>query len=379
MCAQRRAERGSNELKSLTDELQRHTPLGRPLAITVIVVALFLIAWLASRVAARIAAWYVDRNERRRWHAAKDLETGVIMGIRQRETAISLIKTSVRYLAFALALVLSIVTLSGAQRLQTVVGASFLAIVIAFAAQRFLMDVIAGLLMFFEGWFRIGDTVAIDALHVQGIVESVSLRSITLRSITGEILHVPNSQVVALRVIPRGFREVEIEFFTNELEPGRALVEQIARIVPVGPTRFLRRPSVTESELLDENLSRITARCAVAVGREWLAEDLLPQLIKERAGPRAPPDRADHHLRRRSGPAELHAGDRDRAKAAAREQTPNTATGRQPSGSRQQGILASLLLGMSGLGPPCRLAGGSAATRQLRRRAPAGGSGSARR
>jgi hypothetical protein len=270
-------------LKSLTDELEKHTPLGRPLAIAVIVLALFLIAWFASRVAARLAASYIDRSERRRWGAAKDLETGVIMGIRQRETAISLIKTSVRYLAFAIALVLSIVTLSGAQRLQTVVGASFLAIVIAFAAQRFLMDVVAGLLMFFEGWFRIGDTVAIDALHVQGIVEGVSLRSITLRSITGEILHVPNSQVVALRVIPRGYREVEIEFFTNELEPGRELIEQIARIVPVGPTRFLRRPDVTESEVLDDDLSRITARCSVAVGREWLAEDLLPKLITQRA------------------------------------------------------------------------------------------------
>ena len=272
-------------MKSLTDALEKHTPLGRPLAVVVIVVALFLIAWLASRLAALLAASYVDRSERRRWSAAKDLETGVIMGIRQRETAISMIKTSVRYLAFAIALVLSIVELSGAQRLQTVVGASFLAIVVAFAAQRFLMDVIAGLLMFFEGWFRIGDTVAIDALHVQGIVEAVSLRSITLRSITGEILHVPNSQVVALRVIPRGYREVEIEFFTNELEPGRALIEEIARIVPVGPTRFLRRPEVTESEALDDDLSRITARCSVAVGREWLAEDLLPELIKERAAP----------------------------------------------------------------------------------------------
>ena len=250
-----------------------------------IVLALFAVAWIASRLAARLAASYVDRSERRRWGTGKDLETGVIMSIRQRETAISLIETSVRYLAFAIALVLSIVTVSGAQRLQTVVGASFLAIVIAFAAQRFLMDVIAGLLMFFEGWFRIGDTVAVDALHVQGIVESVSPRSITLRSITGEILHVPNSQVVALRVIPRGYREVEIEFFTSELEAGRALIEQIARIVPAGPTRFLRRPEVTETEVLDEALNRITARCAVAVGREWLAEDLLPNLIKERATP----------------------------------------------------------------------------------------------
>jgi small-conductance mechanosensitive channel len=280
---QRLFERRRTPLKTLTHVLERHTPLGRPLSILVIVVALFVIAWIAGRLAARLAASYVDRSERRRWGAAKDLETGVIMGLRQRETAISLIQTSVRYLAFGIALVLSIVTLSGAQRIQTVVGASFLAIVVAFAAQRFLTDVIAGLLMFFEGWFRIGDTVAIDALQVQGIVESVSPRSITLRSITGEILHVPNSQVVAMRVIPRGYREVEIEFFTSELEAGRALIEQIARVVPVGPTRFLRRPGVTETEELDDDLFRITARCAVAVGREWLAEDLLPSLIKERA------------------------------------------------------------------------------------------------
>src|SRR6185437_9552139 len=123
-------------------------------------------------------------------------------------------------------LVLSVATLAGAERVQTVVGASFLAIVIGFAAQRFLMDVIAGLLMFFEGWFRIGDTVAIDVYKVQGVVEDVSLRSLTIRSITGEILHVPNSQVVALRVIPRGFRVVEFEFFTTSLDGGRRLGEE---------------------------------------------------------------------------------------------------------------------------------------------------------
>jgi hypothetical protein len=248
----------------------------------VIIVALFLLAWIVSRLASRLAVSFVDRSERRR-SVTNDSDTGVITGIRQRETAISLIETTVRYLAFAVALLLSIIVLSGAQRVQTIAGASFIAIVIAFAAQRFLTDVIAGLLMFFEGWFQIGDTVAIDAWKVQGVVESVSLRSLTLRSITGEIMHVPNSQVVALRVIPRGYREVEIQFFTSALEPGRALIEQIARIVPVGPTRFIRRPAVTDSETLDDDLYSITARCAVAVGREWLAEDFLPKLIKERA------------------------------------------------------------------------------------------------
>jgi Mechanosensitive ion channel, beta-domain len=259
-----------------------HTPVGRPVAILIVIAGLFVLAWLVSMIALRVATFYVDRSERRRSDNGVS-DTGVIAGLRQRETAIALIQTSIRYLAFALALVLSLATIAGAQRLQTVVGASFLAIVIGFAAQRFLMDVIAGLLMFFEGWFRIGDTVAIDVLKAQGVVESVSLRSLTIRSITGEILHVPNSQVSALRVIPRGYRDVEVEFFTSALEPGRALVEHIAQIVPVGMTRFVQRPYLVDAEELDEDLYRITAHCAVAVGREWLADDFLPELIRERA------------------------------------------------------------------------------------------------
>ncbi len=266
-------------VNSLVNSLSRDTSLGRPLATFAVIVGLFVLAWVLSRIGSWIAAWLVDRGERR---ALRSDPTG-ISGMRQRETAISLVSTTIRYSAYALAFVLSLATLAGAQRLQTVAGASFLAIVIGFAAQRFLTDVIAGLLMFFEGWFRIGDTVAVDAWKAQGVVESVSLRSLTLRSITGEIFHIPNSQVNALRLIPRGYRDVEIEFFTTELEAGRELVEHVARIVPSGTTRFVRRPEVVDTERLDDDLFRITANCAVAVGREWLADDLLPSLIKQRA------------------------------------------------------------------------------------------------
>jgi small-conductance mechanosensitive channel len=270
-------------MAGLIDAIDRHTGVGKPLSTIFVVFALFLVAWLVSLLASRIAAAYVDRTERRRAASAGEADTGVITGIRQRETATSLIATTIRYAAYALALALALVALSGGHRLQTVLGASFLAIIVGFAAQRFLTDVIAGLLMFFEGWFRIGDTVAIDPWNAQGVVEAVSLRALTIRTITGEILHVPNSQVVTLRVFPRGYHEVELELFTSALVPGRALVEEVARIVPAGPTRFVRRPAVGDTEQLDDDLYRITARCAVSVGREWLAQDLLPSLIKERA------------------------------------------------------------------------------------------------
>lgn len=269
-------------MNSLIELIERHAPALGPVARIAAIALLFGVAWVVSRMAGRVGAYVADRSERRR--ARDDLsDTSVIQGLKQRETAISLVQTSVTYLAFLVALMVSIVTLLGGRRIETVVGASFLAVVLAFAAQRFLTDVIAGLLIFFEGWFRVGDTVRIEPWGVEGIVEKVSLRSTTIRGLGGEIQHVQNSEVKATRVIPRGYREYELELFASELQGAQELLEDVARIVPAGVAHFVRRPRIEETEALDEDLVRIRVRAAVAAGREWLADDLLPELLKERA------------------------------------------------------------------------------------------------
>jgi hypothetical protein len=270
-------------VNDLVQKLNDSTPLAPPVGKLVFVAGFFLLAWLLSKVAGRAAAWAVDRGERKRSDGHGPMDTGLITSLKQRETAISLVATTARYLFYGIALLLAIAVLTGARRVETIVGASFLAIIIGFAAQRFLMDVVSGLLIFFERWFRVGDTVAIDPWGAEGIVEEFSLRSVKIRSATGEVIHVANSEVKAARVIPRGYRELEIEVFVNDRERGRDLVEGVVRVLPVGPTHFVRRPAIEEIERLDDELFRIRAHAAVASGREWLAEELLPNLVKERA------------------------------------------------------------------------------------------------
>ena len=198
--------------------------------------------------------------------------------VQQRETAASLTQTSVRYLAFGLAIVLSVLVLAGARRIDTIIGG--LAILLGFAIQR--------------------DMVSIEPWGLQGVVEEVSLRSVKLRSVHGEVIHVQNSQVLAARLIPHGLRELEIELFVSDLEAGERLVERLSVIVPVGPTQFIRAPQVVETEKLDENLYSVGTTLYAdeagswndlhdhrvgrgrAPGRDWLAEDLLPKLARER-------------------------------------------------------------------------------------------------
>lgn len=258
-------------------------PLPHPLSVIVVIAGLFIAAVVVSRIAGLLAGRLVARRALPR-EGDSEPSTLALARLRRRETAASLTQTTVRYLAFTLAIVLSIVALSGGRRAETLAGGAFLAIVLGFAVQRVLADFIAGLLMFFEDWFEVGDTLTVEPWGLSGVVEEVSLRSLTLRSLSGEVIRVQNSQVLATRMVPHGVRELEIELFVSDAARGRQLVERLGRIVPAGPTQFVRPPSVVETEELGDSLFRITATAAVAPGREWLAEDLLPKLAHERGG-----------------------------------------------------------------------------------------------
>ena len=182
-----------------------------------------------------------------------------------------------------LALVFSFVQISGFSRVTALAGASLIVVLIGFAGQRFLTDILAGFLMFFEGWFSVGDTVIIEPWKLEGVVEELSLRSTTLRAVNGDSVRVHNSQVLAARVLPRGVRELDVELFVTDEAEGRTLIEEVARIVPTGPLHFIRRPWVAETDRLDDDLYRIKARTTIAPGREWLAREFLPDIMKERA------------------------------------------------------------------------------------------------
>lgn len=252
------------------------------------VVVPFAVAWLVSRASGRLAEWIVRRTEDRRLGGDGTVDTGVIAGLNRRETAISLVRTTVRYVAYGTALLVAL-GLWGSNNthsafgITAIAGASLLILVIGFAAQRFLTDILAGFFMFFEGWFAVGDNITIEPLKLQGIVDEVGLRSTRLRAVTGEVIRVHNSQVLATRVQPRGARDMAIEFFVNDEQAGRDLVAEVAQIVPTAPTRFVTPPHVDEVERLDDDLIRIHATARVAHGREWLAETFLPDLLKERA------------------------------------------------------------------------------------------------
>jgi small conductance mechanosensitive channel len=248
-----------------------------------IIVLFFAAAGLVARIAAFVALKVLVWNDRR--VARTDLTQGGRMrGLKRRETQVSIIRAGVTYLGFGTALVLSAGQLiGGVDQLTALAGASFLLILIGFAIQRVLMDIIAGLAMFIERWYSVGDTIHIPMHDLQGIVEDVSLRHTRLRTLDGEVIHIHNSQIPSVRVLPSGVKELQLEVFVTDRERGVAMVEAVAGILPEGPTTFVRRPRIDRVDELGETLVRISARAAVAPGREWLVDGFFADLIRERA------------------------------------------------------------------------------------------------
>ena len=247
------------------------------------IVLLFAAAWAVSRLSALIARRGLTWYDRRHHAPTGDLRAKIIE-LKRRETTVGVIRTGIAYIAFALALVFAAAQLTGGlDRLSTIAGASFVLILVAFSAQRVLVDIIAGFSMFTEKWYSVGDTIAIPTMELQGIVEEVSLRRTKLRSLDGEVINIHNSQIPAVRVLPGGLKEFDIELVASNREAAEVLIEHVSSILPVGPTTFVQRPVIHEVDELAPGLVRLRMRTAVAPGREWLVHGFYNDLLKERA------------------------------------------------------------------------------------------------
>ena len=88
--------------------------------------------------------------------------------------------------------------------------------------------------------------------------------------------------IQSVRVLPRGVREVSIELVVRDEAEGRRLVENAARVMPVGPTQFIRPPWIESSSRLDDDLVLIRGSCRRRAG---------PRMARERL-PRGRPARA---------------------------------------------------------------------------------------
>jgi small conductance mechanosensitive channel len=241
------------------------------------------LAWGAAAILLATALGRVLKWVGARLDARPPGEERELARLRRRETILVLVATAIPYAtAIVVAIILASFFLPTA---ATLGGSAFLGVVVAFAAQRFLMDVVAGGLIAFERWYGVGDFLMVEPSKAAGLVEQFGLRTTVIRSFNGDLAYVPNSQIITAFRSPRGYRRYTIEILTGDPESAKQALDGIGRSAPQGEARFLRPPRVVEERELGEGVWLVRGRADVPPTMEWLAEGLLARRLTSQLAP----------------------------------------------------------------------------------------------
>ena len=159
---------------------------------------LFLSSWIISKIISSVTKII---------HKYKKTSGVHGISIERRDTLFSLIMGIVNVLLYSIAGLLSISLFVDTTTLIWMIGlfgAGF-----GLSARPLISDVMAGASFIFEDTFAVGEKVEI--LGVEGVIESITLRTTWLRAPSGEIYTIPNGDIRMMRNFSRGrFSSVKI-------------------------------------------------------------------------------------------------------------------------------------------------------------------------
>ena len=207
---------------------------------------------------------------------------------KHRHAVIGVVTWTVLVLVYFITGVLVIQKL-GVPLTSLVAPATVAGVAVGFGAQRVVQDILAGFFIVTERQYGFGDVVRISPLGVTtgvtGTVEEVTLRVTRLRNISGEVIFVPNGQIVQVVNLSRDWARAVIDVPI----PASADVSAVTSALhDVGKAAFaddqlkpllLDAPSVMGVESLDVDQLVIRVVARTLPGKQFDVSRVLRQRI----------------------------------------------------------------------------------------------------
>jgi moderate conductance mechanosensitive channel len=140
-------------------------------------------------------------------HLAKLQKDAQIAKSARLRTLLPLLRTA---LLITIAVVAGLMVLSeiGINIAPLLAGAGIVGVAIGFGSQKLVQDLITGMFLLLENAMQVGDVVKVD--NLSGVVESLSVRTIRLRSEDGSIFVIPFSAVTTVTNMTRDYSRAVI-------------------------------------------------------------------------------------------------------------------------------------------------------------------------
>ncbi len=286
-------------MEPLDDQLERLA--GRGLEIVLIILGSVLLArfitWVGTRITDRIDARSTGGDVLVRSEAAK-----------HRHSLTQVITWALIVLVYTVA-VFYVLDRLGVPVTGLVAPATVLGVGLGFGAQRIVGDVLAGFFLITERQYGFGDVVSIAVVGggdpANGTVEDVTLRVTRLRSADGEVVTVPNGQIVKVVNLSRDWARAVVDVpvpTTADVNRVNEILREVGRQAFADPglrRLLLDEPSVMGVESIDLEQVNVRVVARTLPGRQFeVGRDLRERIVLafRRAGltlsPAPPPDPA---------------------------------------------------------------------------------------
>lgn len=243
------------------------------------------VATIVLIIAVALIVWEVVSAAIEQYLAGKDRDGNAVTRSQRAQTLLPLVRNVV-FVVLAVMVILTVLSELGINIGPLIAGAGIVGLAVGFGAQTMVKDFITGFFILIEDTVAVGDIVQLGG-H-SGKVEAMSIRSIQLRDLSGEVHRIPFSEVTTTVNKSKDF-----SFATFDIGVGYS--ENVDRVIEV--IRDVGDKLVAEEEyaaIVDGNIDImgvqalgdsavvIRARIRVKPGKQFGLQRAFNRLIKNR-------------------------------------------------------------------------------------------------
>lgn len=201
---------------------------------------------------------------------------------RKRKTVKTLCYSVARYFVFFIVL-LNILSIFGFNSTSLIAISGGLTVALGLGAQDLIQDILTGVFILTEDHFGVGDNVSLEGYI--GKVESIGLRTTSIRSLDGDLILIPNGQIKIVTNMSKGFNRASVEVdiaYDENLENVLAILNDEVNNIFNSVSGLIAKPEVLGVTKLGESGVTIKIIADCEVDQHWRIEREIRLRVKNR-------------------------------------------------------------------------------------------------
>lgn len=179
-------------------------------------------------------------------------------------------------------LVATVFSIFGLSVASLIAGAGIVGLAIGFGAQGLVSDVVTGFFLLLEKQIDVNDYVTVGS--IDGIVESVGLRTTQIRSFDGTLNYIPNRDITTVSNHSRGNMRALVDIgisYDADIDKAIAIIQKACENVTLENETIIEGPDVIGVQAFGASDVTLRVIAKAMNGEQWAVERQLRKAIKE--------------------------------------------------------------------------------------------------